>query len=332
MRAPCHALSGRPATHAQDTDELLLLNARTIGAYVDGLERRWGKVDVVQFQWALYEHVRPFCSQLPLERMLRKPPGVLLNRHVKSMTRVFPGLVLAHPHFPTLDPRTTYVLAIDGVARRVRGAQVRHMAAEGIAYATSALLHVHTRSIANLLDKAVFGLATTNRKSGSPAALARLLSGARRGHGELLVRRFYKAGGTKAQLPAAHVGSALVEAQALNVSNAYAGERVGALLAGAQLRGAPMCSQPVERAEFARALLVLNSTYRTFESFAADLEAAFVERFAGMVASASVGGSPWGRRRRRMAGQPERTARTGPHASSGAPARARAWLRATKAM
>lgn len=284
----------------QDTDEYLLLRTPTIAQYVDELEASFGPVDLVQFRWALYEHVQAYCSELPLEQMLREPPGVLVNSHVKTLTKVFPGLILSHPHHPLLAQDRLYTRVVDGRAQRVLGQDVGFTAPAALPYVESALLHVHTRSVADLLTKATHGLPVMHRKPVDPDLMRELIVG-RRSRGHALVHAFYKAGGTKAQLPAAHVGTGLITAKELNVSMDYAGERLEALLApNSTLRRRGICDQRLERAEFWRTLAVLNVTYARFSRFAVDLERAFAIRFSSMAANYRSGGSPWGRRRRRL--------------------------------
>lgn len=287
---------------AQDTDEFLLLNCASIGEYVDQLQAKHGAVDLIQWRWALYEHLRPYCSELPLEQMLRAPPGALPNAHVKSMTKVFPGLILDHPHRPLLPRDKHYVRVLDGRAQRVLGHEVGYSAADApLPYRESALLHVHTRSIADLLTKATYGLPIHGRQPITPDLLRLLITG-RPSRGHALIHQFYKAAGTKAQLPAAHVGTGLVKARELNVSLAYTGERVAALLAamnasaGSARRTRGMCDQRIERAEFRNVLSALNVSFERFGRFAADLEQAFQIRFSAMSANYRSGGSPWGRR------------------------------------
>jgi hypothetical protein len=286
---------------SQDTDEFLVINKPTIAQYVDGLEARH-PVDVIQFRWVLYEHMHPFCSTQPFGQTMiaDDPPGLVASYHLKSMTKLaLPGLNLLTPHYPTMRDQTsrTYRRVLDGVARNVSAAEVQRAAPAVTArrpYFDSALVHVHTRSLADLLIKSAHGLSSKIRKPASRIALSRLIRGASvtwtdAGMGGL-AEQFATIGGTKARLPASHYAKGLAIARELKFDASYAGARVMRMLREmripAKLAARSICDQAAERFEFTRFLKTLNVSYSEYLGFARALEVEFRRKCARSRAAA----------------------------------------------
>ena len=54
-----------------DADEFLVLDAPSIGAFVDRVEAAHGRVDMFYFRWLMVDHMAPFCAEeQPFARMV----------------------------------------------------------------------------------------------------------------------------------------------------------------------------------------------------------------------------------------------------------------------
>lgn len=153
-----------------------------------------GVIDAFQFFWASLEHLAPRCSPASPRAVLRaalaspdRARRLNGNPHVKTMTRIDALESVVHPHYPTLRrapfpglglgarggggnsgsesgggesapavPRRVWAGGV--VAEVPRGESLRPAhpdASEGARYAEAALVHLHTRSLGDLVGKAI---------------------------------------------------------------------------------------------------------------------------------------------------------------------------------
>lgn len=148
-----------------DLDEYLLLDGgATIEAHIERATRACDglRPHVIQFRWVMVQHLKQSCASFGGPGVLRR---AFVSHFVKSMTRPVDGLVTldsVNAHFPRVHnssatgPRGVRAFrdntCHDNVAGRVRiGELFRDK--EGL-YADSVLVHVHTRSVRDLLRKA----------------------------------------------------------------------------------------------------------------------------------------------------------------------------------
>jgi hypothetical protein len=170
----------------------------------------------------------------------------------------------------------------------------------------SALVHVHTRSFADMLAKSLFGLQTSIRKGASPSAIRALVFLAKRLAPSQLMAPFYEACGTKAQLPAAHMRHNLLELRAQNVSATQTpSARVEQMLqrqatpavgsARALQMSSGICDTRLELEVFAQTLKTLRVPMPLYDEFAQRLEQAYADTNKIMEQQAQLGQLPDGR-------------------------------------
>ena len=133
---------------AIDADEFLVLGRqyKTIQEYVRDQLDRDKSINVFQFRWLMIERMdNDNLSFADTVNTYNSYP----NRHVKSMTKVPDIRCLRHPHYPDLN-KGPVVFFENECLSSVRP----HHKRTRRSYADAALIHIHTRSIDDLLLKA----------------------------------------------------------------------------------------------------------------------------------------------------------------------------------
>jgi len=296
-----------------DLDEFLSLNASGIAEFVDDVEARHGRVDVMQFRWVVINNMSPECTAQPL-RALVSAARPVLTEVVKSMSRPSSTRVW-NTHRPRPRARAgVYRIVTDGMAWTSNGAH----SALGLHYLPlaqrpsfdSALIHLQVRSLADHFTKAL-NSRIGDRAVRCPAPhtpIAALINSSQAIAPDDVLRQLLPLVGVKATKP-------LVQARVVGpsfqcehgLSDAAVQARLAALLAhsprGAAHRSMPYCIVAEERAELARQLDALGVTRDSWGSFAATLHQAYARhmryvaehpRGCGMLAPCSrCEGSAW---------------------------------------
>ena len=248
---------------AIDVDEYLFLAPRflSLKQYVANAERAYtgARIDAFQFPWVRVEMFQPHCSHDSISRTLQQR-GLLYHSdaHVKTMSRISQVARFANPHSPVVQerenewqlrssvytagtlwhPRTGSLIRPPlniSASRALRSALAKGVwlppfspadpVSDQRKYADTALVHVQTRSLANMLIKA----ATTRLRNGNGnitkrianiSALGRLaVDAVQRGRGSELsgvLEPFAKAVGVKARLALSNLR---VQDSAVNVTH-----------------------------------------------------------------------------------------------------------------
>ncbi|KAG8463909.1 hypothetical protein KFE25_000077 [Diacronema lutheri] len=271
-----------------DSDEFLLVDEPTIGAYVDRVERAHGPIDVFSFRWAMIDYFAPRCAhEVDFVRFVRAECCTPHFLH-KQLSRVAKVRGLT-PHCASWrDPSMPLRVFHDGVALTAArpNALCRTVNAANSTtpprYATS-VVHVHTRSITDLLIKAL--RTTLSRKRlRNPHRLVELMRAAPVVPRDELLGAFLAAVGNKAALPLANMATIprRFDAQhGAGVAAHLVRQRLARLLPHAPTiatrRG--ICTQHLER-HAVRALLaeLTNATVSVpeYNRFAAAVAAAYI--------------------------------------------------------
>jgi hypothetical protein len=246
-----------------DMDEFLVLDTATIGQYVAKVEEANGKTDVIMFRWAMVEHTRTWCSEDSIDDIARACGATPHTQH-KAMAR--PGSITdwASPHMPHMPPRGRLSIHYDGHFRRIKASHFKRFAKFApVGMNESSLVHVYTRSIADLLLKA----ATTklpDKRLGSLEPLARFFHAAPAlfDDAHALLDAFIRAAGLKAALPIGHQALRWPQMRAAEpwLADDLADTKLAALFTSsaanvARLRTRGVCDRGVEQQRFERLVL-----------------------------------------------------------------------------
>lgn len=175
---------------AVDTDEYLLLapHFRSLAHYIAdiGGTHPMAIIDAFQFPWARVEMLQPLCSQSRVCRALQEPNLVYhSNKHVKTLSRISQVVGFSNAHSPSVMVQkeactssheqrpcarwqvkrsvysagmllqTTPCSSCSNASKRLWLSPFSPPdVAVGRKYADSAMVHVQTRSLANMLTKA----------------------------------------------------------------------------------------------------------------------------------------------------------------------------------
>jgi hypothetical protein len=241
-----------------DIDELLLIDEPSIGAFVDARARHHScELSALGFRWVAVQHMDPTCESLTPAAAAAAVAqygdglgGVAGSSQTFSGPSYYPKYmakakavqVFAHPHVPTLRKLREGVHCVDLDGVRLHGVHTlrRDTAKPWLVpltngsrpYAHAALLHLETRSLSNMLVKALTTRMPT-RVARSKDALASLLIGARSGAptGGALMRALASAVGTKLFIPLFRVSQAAILERDMAIGAAASGAaaaRVGA--------------------------------------------------------------------------------------------------------
>lgn len=263
-----------------DPDEFVLIDSRfpTIQDFIREKEAQFGRLDVIQFRWAMMEHLQARCPTVPVLNLLSSLP-VWWNPHMKTMVRptsVTDGAQWPNPHFPFLKQgsRVWY-----GGSETLNHSEIfafytdkaGHPAPDQD-YQEHALFHLHTRSLVNILTKALWP-ADDGLEIKGYEALKKLVDG------QMLptYQVFTEMIGRKAVLPITHSGCLLEDfrhckPQAARVPPA----NLSHLLPPQERRSTvPACSQKEEDVMGQQALdpagIKLSGTTEVFEAIARDV-------------------------------------------------------------
>jgi len=159
-----HALSaGYTWVLMVDCDEYLFLASPSLPDYISSKQREHAtNFDVFQFPWLMVENFSPTCGRLSITELAERM-RLTAHNHVKSMSRVASIANVGNSHFPTLRSGVRHIHREGDVAVVANGREVnrswfmRHSAAVEAKYMGSALVHIHTRSLASLASKALDG-------------------------------------------------------------------------------------------------------------------------------------------------------------------------------
>lgn len=201
-----------------DMDEFLALETPSVAAYVQAAEARHAcSLSAIGFRWAVVEHLEASCGELTLLAAVRDHSAFLgPSLAVKYMTRMVELDDFAHVHYPVLRNRPAgapaHCVECGGNRLGEIRSDLRHdlrhpwecPAGEALSapYAHAAMLHVETRSLSNMVTKAL----TTRFQTRSVQSSERLLDvlaadSSGHGAGQPDVLPFIEALGKKALIP-----------------------------------------------------------------------------------------------------------------------------------
>lgn len=153
-----HLATGLPGVEwvlMVDMDEFLVLDRPTIQQHVDHLELKYGRLDAVQFRWAMMESVERGCPTQDLGSLVRESP-IKPWTYLKTLTRADEIASVPSPHYPLLHsqyvPRARVLC--DGFMFSGEQPAINRTIM-WLPYGQSALLHLRTRSLIDMLVKAI---------------------------------------------------------------------------------------------------------------------------------------------------------------------------------
>jgi hypothetical protein len=266
-----------------DVDEYLLLDRPTIAQYVHAIEAQYGHaIDVFQFRWASARHVEPWCWAGPLRELVRR---ISATEHVvtKSMTRLSAiKRVTSNPHqmLLTEGQHLTYT---DGYLRNVMPGP--HFFALPT-YKDAALVHISTRSIADLFAKSVATRFKDRAMRADHATLATMIRAPNVRNSTRMLHQLVVRIGDRIASP---LWEETVLARRMRLQHSLSADTMGKRLkrlrfplrAGAAGLELPFCNRTAER-DFVGGLLLakLGVSLREFERFAVSASEAMLEALA----------------------------------------------------
>ena len=245
-----------------DCDEFLVLNQPSIHAFVGGAERAAGRrLDAFLFRWTMIESLTPWCLEhTPFVRvLLNERPAA--NRHHKSMARVT-AVSKALLHDFRLKPSDVAYRVWADAALIASTYHIGYTPYVNGAYSDSALVHVHTRSVSDLLKKAM----RTSLKAKivrNASALIGLVQRAPTTDRFALLDNFLKCIGLKASLPLAHTRYAI---KGVTTSDIVRNISLFASFNPVASRG--MCAGHLERESIRRVFATSSVSMEQYEKFA----------------------------------------------------------------
>mmetsp|Transcript_18405 Transcript_18405/g.47061 ORF Transcript_18405/g.47061 Transcript_18405/m.47061 type:complete len:114 (-) Transcript_18405:50-391(-) len=103
----------------------------------------------------MVEHTRPWCaSTTGFEAMVRQL-GATSHRQHKAMQWPASIVGLRSPHFPLVEPTRRLRIVHDGSLYTLVGRDVKQIGRSAPLFNESALVHIYTRSLADVLVEAV---------------------------------------------------------------------------------------------------------------------------------------------------------------------------------
>jgi hypothetical protein len=189
-----------------DTDEFLLIDAPSIGAFVARIERKHGEMVLFYFRWVMLDWLAPWCGPSVGSMIVGSESArAALTMHTfhKNMARVA-RVTGVRPHCANFarhskevalyDDGTPLVMRASSICRNVN----RYPnASRSPAYADSTLVHVHTRSLHDLVQKALL-TAFPLKKIKDRSALSELMRAAPTMQPGELLHELLRVVGTKA--------------------------------------------------------------------------------------------------------------------------------------
>jgi hypothetical protein len=230
-----------------DVDEFLLIDKPSIGEFVAAREQHHGcRLSAVGWRWVAIEHEEGTCETLSLATAVRGESFIGEAKLTKYMVRADEIADLGHVHVPTLRTRPsgdpghcvendgTLLAHVTDLVHDSREPWNANSLTQLRPYERSAMLHLETRSLRNMLLKALTTRSQTRLVHGQDA-LAELLNGtlaagARLGRRQLsstaeLAVHFARAVGSKALIPLLRAHEAAVLARAWAQSQATSDAR-----------------------------------------------------------------------------------------------------------
>uniref|UniRef100_A0A061SC83 Glycosyltransferase family 92 protein n=1 Tax=Tetraselmis sp. GSL018 TaxID=582737 RepID=A0A061SC83_9CHLO len=193
---------------AVDADEFLVLPSRlkSIQQFVSAIELEQGRIDAVQFRWAVIHDLKPFCSEQTFPEYLHTV-SVYPNRHVKTMVRTAmldKGYKSFLPVEHTPHMKSNSRVYFEGTVLSSRAMRALYRLSYNHSYQGAFLVHMQTRSLSSLIAGAYFN-AGIGKSIASAASLVDLL----RGSSPRLWNQFQSCIGLKARLISEEVGCRL---------------------------------------------------------------------------------------------------------------------------
>jgi len=137
-----------------DMDEFLVLDQPTIHEHVDALQSQYGQLDAVQFRWAMMESVERGCPTKPLGDFVRQS-SIKPWSYLKTMTRATAIASVPSPHYPLLHEHLVPQARVLCDGRLfVSQHPMINRTITWAPFSQSALLHLRTRSLIDMLVKA----------------------------------------------------------------------------------------------------------------------------------------------------------------------------------
>ena len=143
-----------------DPDEFVMLapRYRTIQDFITGKEAQHGRLDAIQFRWAIVEHLRVGCATEPVLNLFSSSP-VWRNHLHETMVRTNSvdnnGASWSDPHHPKLKKGTKLrhsgPEALDG--KEIFAFYGNLNNAPEYTYQEHALFHLHTHSLLSMMPK-----------------------------------------------------------------------------------------------------------------------------------------------------------------------------------
>jgi hypothetical protein len=272
-----------------DSDEFLLINAPSIGSFIDRIELEHGRTDLFYFRWAVIDHTAPWCAgDEPLKRLIHRECATphFLHKHMSRVAVV----KMVRPHcVEARDLSRELRVYQDGhplslPPKQICGRINRIELARRPSYADSALVHVHTRSLSDLLTKATrTGLPLKGLRNAD--ALVQLMGTAPSMDTTSRLATFVKVVGVKAQLPLNNIQRLpAIFGDRCGLTSNFVRRRMAQLLPFIPLGNRSMCDKHVERLGVREMLSDLsNATISMAEygKFAAAIGEAYASRRVG---------------------------------------------------
>lgn len=228
-----------------DMDEYLIFNENfannSILQFVHNIElANKRRFDVIQFRWSMAEIVETKGLTLSIYQYFQQS-WLMKNEHLKSMFRVAKTRKISGPHKPLLKDETNISVYYDGsVTNEIWSTQYLDINS----YKHSMLLHLHTRSLANLMTKSL--LTSLKHKRISTTKEMDLISLIQKPTDPSTFKNFTNIIGDKAILPLVH-SSGFDPITGLNHS-----QYLRTILVHS-----PICNQTAENALFTQAICSL---------------------------------------------------------------------------
>lgn len=135
-----------------DLDEFLILHNKwnsNIVTFLEYVQKKNKNVNTIMFRWAMIEKYNNNTSDLSIKNVIHDY-NKYHNKHIKSMVKSSCFINMTHPHYP--DINTTPCVYIDD--KIINNLNPRQDILNK-SYHNSYLIHIHTRSIKNIICKSL---------------------------------------------------------------------------------------------------------------------------------------------------------------------------------
>jgi hypothetical protein len=190
-----------------DVDEFLLLNKKykNIQDYVDQFLKKHPQVNGFYFRWGMIEKYNIETDHVTLETIVQKYK-VYKNMHIKSMIKRENAQKIHDPHVCKFKNNNIQIYFENQVINK--SSPLHEITANS--YCDSILVHVHTRSLHNIVVKAL-NTGLTNKIVANLSGFSNLIKQTNAQTPDQLLKLFKECIGKKATLPFAHSKPEVIE-------------------------------------------------------------------------------------------------------------------------